>query len=57
MYYDKLDEKKLDVPSVAASEQEMAKDAPAAINFLQRHNITDLYEALGLQNFVRSQNG
>lgn len=55
-YFDKLDEKKLEVPSVTHSEELIAKDAPDAIRFLERNNIDDLYEALGLSNYVRTKN-
>lgn len=50
---DKLVYETFKVPSVADSEKKIEEDAPAAISYLDRNNITDLYEALGLSNYVK----
>lgn len=50
---DKLDPHKGEPPPVAVSEAKMAEDAQDAISFLERNNLTDLYEALGLTNYVK----
>ena len=55
--YDIYGSKRTRIPPQSISEAKIAEDAPAAVSYLDRRNITDLYEALGLQNFVRSQNG
>lgn len=43
-----------DIPSVAKSEEVIAKHASAAIQALIARDATDLYEALGLSNYVRN---
>lgn len=52
-YADKLNMHLLEPPPAETSERKIAEDAPAAISYLDRHNITDLYEALGLTNYVK----
>lgn len=41
-----------DIPSATESERIIAENAPAAIRVLQNRNATDLYEALGLKNYI-----
>lgn len=57
-YADKLNMHLLEPPPAETSERKIAEDAPAAIAYLDRHNVDDLYEALGLSNYVKdNQNG